>query len=166
VFGGAVDSDLNQANNAKETDFGLLGRLRLGDGGLLVEGELGKTSYSVGGVDDVRVDRRLGGSLVYEIGARNMLAPYVLGGLGVQQSDVGGNYSTTQDYGEIGVGLRLAVSRNIHVTFDVRAGERSTVSNDSTMPTQAAARTVAPPTTNDNRSEEYTRARLAAILYF
>jgi hypothetical protein len=166
LFGGAVDSDLNQASGAKETDFGLLGRLRLGDGGLLVEGELGKTSYSVGGVDNVRVDRRLGGSLVYEIGAHNMLAPYVLGGLGVQQADVGGNYSTTQDYGELGVGLRLAVSRNIHLTFDVRAGTRSTVSNDTSMPTQTTARMVAPPTTNDTRSEDYTRARLAAILYF
>jgi hypothetical protein len=167
-FIGGVDSDLNQSTNTKETDFGLLARLRLGDGGLLVEGELGKTSYNVNNVDNVRVDRRMGGSLIYEFGAHNAFAPYVLGGLGVQQSDVGGDYKTTQDYGEVGVGLRLAVSRNIHITLDVRGGSRSTVSNDTppSTPVTTTAKMVAPPSTSDNRNEDYTRVRLAAILYF
>jgi hypothetical protein len=165
LFGGAVSSDNNDATNTKETDFGLLARFRLTDG-LLVEGELGKTQFNVNGVDNVRVDRRLGGSLVYEIGARNALAPYVLGGLGVNQSDVGGNYNTTQDYVEVGGGLRLALSQNIHLTADIRAGSRSTVSNDQTMPTNVTARSVAPPPTMANTNEDYTRFRLAAILYF
>ena len=78
--------------------------------GLLVEGELGKTSTSVNGVDNVRVDRRLGGSLIYEFGAYNRFAPYVLAGLGVQQANVDGDYNTTQDFGEIGVGLRYALT--------------------------------------------------------
>jgi hypothetical protein len=167
VFGGAVSSDLNTANNTNETDFGLLARFRLTDG-LLVEGELGKTSYEVNNVSDVREDRRLGGSLIYEIGARNALAPYVLAGLGVQQADVGGTYNTTQDYGEIGAGLRLALTPHFHVTLDVRAGSRSTVSNDPTsaMPTGSIERGVTPPTSNSDTSEDYTRARLAAIYYF
>ncbi|HTR53010.1 MAG TPA: outer membrane beta-barrel protein [Kofleriaceae bacterium] len=167
VFGGAVNSDLNMASNTQETDFGLLGRFRLTDG-LLVEGELGKTSYEVNNVSDVRQDRRLGGSLIYEFGARNAFAPYVLAGLGVQQADVGGTYSTTQDYGELGLGLRLALTPHFHLTFDVRAGSRSTVSNDSAtaMPTGSIERSVTPPTSSSGNDESYTRARLAAIYYF
>ena len=167
VFGGAVDSDLNTATNTKESDFGLLGRYRLTTG-LLVEGELGKTSYDVANKSNVRVDRRLGGSLIYEIGAYNRLAPYILGGLGVQQADVAGTYSTTQDYAELGVGLRFAITPNLHLAFDVRAGTRSTVSNDQTamMPSGTVARSVTPPTTDSGQSEDYTRGRLSAILYF
>jgi hypothetical protein len=167
AFGGAVSSDVNTANNTNETDFGLLARFRLTDG-LLVEGELGKTSYEVNNVSDVRQDRRLGGSLIYEIGARNSVAPYVLAGLGVNQADVGGTYNTTQDYGEIGAGLRVALTPHLHLTFDVRAGSRSSVSNDSptAMPTGAIEKGVTPPTSDSGNSEGYTRARLAAVYYF
>jgi hypothetical protein len=176
LFAGGVATDYNTQTNTSETDIGVLGRFRLTDG-LLVEGELGKVSTSVTDpqtgqtVDNVRVDRRLGGALVYEIGARNAFAPYVLGGLGVQQASVNGDYSTTQDYAEIGVGLRLALSRNFHLTFDVRAGQRTSVSSSqpmATLPPNTTASMVAPPPssgTADN-SEDYTRARLAAILYF
>ena len=160
----------NVENRSDSGDIGLLGRFRLTEG-LLVEGELGKTTYTAG----AREDRRLGASLVYEIGAYNRWAPYVVGGLGVQQAQVGttsGDYSTTQDFGEIGVGLRWAVTPQIAIMADVRAGSRNTVSNDSptlnsgTAPT-ATARTIAPPTTTDaSTSESYTRARIAAVLYF
>ncbi len=152
-------------DKADSQDLGLLGRLRLTTG-LLVEGELAKTSYD----NDARVDRRLGGSLIYEFGAYNTLAPYVLGGLGVQQADVDGMYKTTQDYAEIGIGLRWAIATHLHLTFDIRAGSRNTVSSNqpdsSTIGT--VARTVAPPSGNpgDNNNENYTRARLAAILFF
>jgi hypothetical protein len=166
LFAGGVSTDYNTQTNTSEQDIGVLGRYRLTTG-LLIEGELGKTSTSVNGVDNVRVDRRLGGSLVYEFGAYNRLAPYVLAGLGVQQANVGGNYNTTQDYGEIGVGLRYALSRNFHVTFDIRAGSRSSVSGDNTDPVTGVARTVTPPSSSGtDTSEDYTRARLAAILYF
>ena len=177
LFAGGVATDYNQQTNTSETDIGVLGRFRLTDG-LLVEGELGKVSTSVkdpqtgATIDNVRVDRRLGGALVYEFNARNSFAPYVLGGLGVQQASVNGDYNTTQDYAEIGIGLRLALSRNFHLTFDVRAGQRTSVSSPSpmaaTLPPNTTASMVAPPPssgTSDN-SEDYTRARLAAILYF
>jgi len=167
LFAGGVNTDYNTQTDTKESDYGLLARFRLTDG-LLVEGELGKTTYDVGGVSNVRVDRRLGASLIYEIGARNRLAPYLLAGFGVQQADLGGgNYNTTQDFGELGVGLRFAVTEHFHLTLDVRAGTRSTVSSDQmTAPANGAAQAVAPPTSASNQNEDYTRGRLAAILYF
>lgn len=167
LFGGAVSTTDAQGNSVNDSsDVGLLGRLRLGNGGLMVEGELGKTTYDVGNTSNVRVDRRLGGSLLYEIGAYNSLAPYVLAGIGVQQADVGGSYSTTQDFAEIGVGLRWAITPHFHLTADIRAGSRSSVANDQTMPAGTAVRSVTPPPTGSGQTEDYTRGRLAAILFF
>jgi len=144
------------------SDVGAMLRLRLTPG-LLVEGEIGKTTFE----NDVRVDRRIGASLIYEFGAYNTLAPYVLAGGGVQQADVDGSFSTTQDFGEIGVGLRLALSRNFHLTFDVRGGRSKTIDSDQPALVTGAARSVAPPSGNfGDDTEDYTRARLAAVLYF
>ncbi|MBA3460258.1 MAG: hypothetical protein H0T46_09885 [Deltaproteobacteria bacterium] len=146
------------------SDIGLLGRVRLGNGGLLVEGELGKTSYT----NDLRVDRRLGGALVYEIGARNRFAPYILAGLGVQQADVAGEFTTTQNFAELGIGIRYAVTPHFHITADVRAGSRDTMSADEMpAPDGTVKRTIAPPSpTADDDNENYTRGRLSAVLYF
>ncbi len=163
VFGGMTSTDYNTQNNISETDLGVLGRFRLTQG-LIVEGELGKTSTSVNGQDNIRVDRRLGGSLLYEFGARNRFAPYVLAGLGVEQASTDGSYNTTQDYAEIGAGLRFAVTPHFHITFDLRAGSRNTVSSDDSGTT--ARSVVAPPASNSGQDEDYTRGRLAAILYF
>lgn len=157
LFAGGVSVE----NVSESSDVGVLGRFRLTPG-LLIEGELGKTSYE----SNLRVDRRLGATLVYEIGAYNRLAPYVLAGLGAQQADVGGEFTTTQNFGEIGVGLRLALSNNLHLMFDVRGGSRNSVSSNEPAITGTAARTVSPPSVDSNESEEYTRARLAAALYF
>ena len=155
LFAGGVSVE----NVSESSDVGVLGRFRL-TSGLLIEGELGKTSYE----SNLRVDRRFGASLVYEIGARNRLAPYVLAGLGAQQAEVGGEFTTTQNFGELGVGLRLALTSNIHLLFDVRAGSRASVASDE--PSVTVARTVSPPSVDSSESEEYTRARLAAALYF
>ncbi len=162
LFAGGVSVQ----DQSDSSDLGVLGRFRLTPG-LLIEGELGKTSYD----NDLRVDRRLGAALVYELGAYNNLAPYVLAGIGVQQADVGGQYKTTQDLGEIGIGLRYAISPRVHLAFDVRAGSRGAISTNDTAPrtgvaTTGTARgvvTANPPTTE---TEEYTRARLSAIVYF
>lgn len=152
LFAGGVSvQDVDESS-----DVGVLGRFRLTPG-LLIEGELGKTSYE----DNLRVDRRLGASLVYEIGAYNRLAPYVLGGIGVQQADVGGGeFTTTQNFAELGIGLRLAVTPSFHLLLDVRAGSRAAADE---MDVTTSARTIAPPA---DESEEYTRARFAAALYF
>ncbi len=145
------------------SDLGVLGRIRLGNGGFLIEGELGKTEYT----NDLRVDRRLGASLVYELGAYNRLAPYVLAGLGVQQADVAGEFVTNQNFAEIGIGLRYALTPKFHLTVDVRAGSRNSMSSDDPQPLDGTiARTVAPPSSDSDESEEYTRARLSALLYF
>jgi hypothetical protein len=176
LFAGGVNTDYNTSTNTSETDVGVLARYRLTEG-LLIEGELGKVSTSVtdpntgATVDNARVDRRLGGSLIYEIGARNAFAPYVLGGMGVEQASVNGNYNTTQDYVEIGAGLRFALSRNFHLTLDIRAGQRTSVSSPDmaqTLPPNTTASMVAPPPSSGTNSnaEDYTRARLSAILYF
>ena len=163
VAGGMTSTEFNNANDVSETDLDVLARLRLTHG-LLVEGELGRNSIAVNGQDNVRVDRRLGGSLIYEFGARNRLAPYVLGGLGVEQASTDGSYNTTMDFAEIGAGLRFALTPHFHIAFDLRAGSRSTVSQDSSGTT--ARTTVAPPSSDSGQSEDYTRGRLAAILYF
>jgi hypothetical protein len=168
LFAGGVNVDSAYGSQPDSSDFGLLARYRLTPG-LIVEGELGKTSYDVADSRNLRVDRRLSGSLLYEIGARNRLAPYLLVGVGAQQADVAGDYSTTQNFAEIGAGLRLAVTPRLHVAFDLRAGSRHTIANDepaTVYGSGTAARTIAPPTSDSGESEEYTRARLSAILYF
>lgn len=154
LFAGGVSVE----DQDESSDVGVLARFRIG-GGLLIEGEIGKTSYE----DDLRVDRRLGGSLVYEFGAYNKLAPYVLAGIGVQQAEVGDNeFHTRQDFGELGIGLRWAISPHLHLLGDVRAGTRQ-MSDDDDYGARVA-RTVNPPPSDEG--EEYTRARLSAVLYF
>jgi hypothetical protein len=171
LFAGGSQVEAQDGGSMHESDdVGVLARFRLTPG-LILEGELGKTSYDEANYDNVRVDRRLGGSLLYEIGAYNRWAPYVLAGIGVQQADVAGTYETTQDFAELGVGIRFALSRQVHIAFDVRAGSRSTVSSDMTAPppppsAETMARVISPPAESSDEPEEYTRARLSAILYF
>jgi hypothetical protein len=155
VFAGGIDVKGQQSSS----DMGLLGRFRLTEG-LLVEGELGKTELANG----VRVDRRMAASLVYEIGAQSSLAPFIVGGVGVNQADVGGGtWSTTQNFAEIGGGLRLSLSRSLALMVDFRAGSRQ-ASDTSTAPLAGTARTVAPAATGTD--DTYTRGRLSAVLQF
>ena len=123
VFAGGVSVKDRQDSS----DLGLLGRFRLTPG-LLIEGEIGKTSFE--NDRSSREDRRIGGSLIWEIGAPNVVAPYLLAGGGVQQARVNDDFTTTQEFGEIGVGLRVALSRNLHLTADIRAGRRKSVDSD------------------------------------
>ena len=159
LFAGGVSvEDRNESS-----DVGALARFRLTPG-LIIEGEIGKQTYE----ESQRTDRRLGASLIYEIGAYNKLAPYVLAGLGVQQADVDGEYTTRQNFGELGIGLRWAVTPNFHLAFDIRAGSRQTVDDDrpDAIDGSVSARSVSPPSADSDESEEYSRARLSAILYF
>lgn len=174
LFAGGLVTTNTSANGSVDTqgsDFGLLGRLRLTTG-LLLEGDLGKThsltSTSVNGVDVTRVDRRFGGSLVYEFGAYNRWSPYILAGLGAEQTDLGSSYSATRAYGEIGGGIRFAVTEHFHLTADLRVGARDTTSASDTPVPATLARTIYPtePTTYYNGQENYVRSRLSAILWF
>jgi hypothetical protein len=182
VFGGGTA--IHDQHEAKE--FGALIRLRLSPS-LLLEGELAKDTLDgdtaaphctqlgpcpLVAVNGQRVDRRIGGSLIWELGARNMLAPYLLVGGGVQQAKVSNgdffnsDFSTTQDFGEVGVGLRLALSRTVHIAADIRAGRRKTI-DSSDQGGSVTFRTIDPPSGGSNNdTEDYTRARVAAILNF
>lgn len=170
--GGLVTTnDPSGSSDIQGRDFGLLARLRLTTG-LVLEGELGKTtaftSVSVNGVDYNRVDRRLGASLLYEFGAHNRWAPYIVGGFGAQETNVGG-LTSQGGYGEFGGGIRFAVTNRFHLTAELRGGARDVQSSPDDVPVPAvAARTIYPsPTpTSDPQTETYVRSRLAAILWF
>lgn len=160
--GGASVEGTDGASTKDSSDIGLLGRFRLTPG-LLVEAEIGKTSYE----NDLRVDRRIGGSLVYEIGAYNKFAPYLLAGMGVQQAEVGdGQFQTRQNFGELGIGIRYAVTPHFHLLFDVRAGTRATAESDVMPQTDVATRSVTPPSASSGDNENYTRGRFAAVYNF
>lgn len=185
TFGFGVFAGGTSVNGMKDaSEIGLLARLRLMPG-LLIEGELAKDSVSgnvhgcqpdipctaIAVIGD-RVDRRLGASLIWELGPRNSFAPYLLAGGGVQQAKVtsgdffGSDFTTTQDYGEIGVGLRWALSRSLHLTADIRAGRRKTIDSNQNV-TPVARGTIIPPSGGPgNDTEDYTRARLAAVINF
>ena len=157
-------TDVNDQRDS--TDLGLLARFRLTPG-LLIEAQVAKTRFE----NNERVDRRIGGSLIWEIGPHNALAPYLVAGGGVEQANVDTSFNTTMEFGEVGVGLRLALSRNLHITADVRAGARKpdSVLVDSNQPNDvsATARSVAPPAIlTPSGTEDYTRAQVAAILMF
>jgi hypothetical protein len=142
-------------------DVGLFANLRI-TRGLLIQGELGKTSIQ----NDARVDRRYEGALVWEIGAENSWAPYLLGGLGVETADTS-DISATQNFGEVGAGIRWAITRNLHLTADIRAGSRQTMDGSSTRTTPTVLdASVAPPPPNSGQNEDFTRFRLGAMLYF
>lgn len=170
LFAGGSQVEAQDGGSMHESDdVGLLARFRLTPG-LIIEGEVGKTSFDEGAYENVRVDRRLGASLLYEIGAYNRWAPYVLAGTGVQQAEVaGGAYETTQNFVEVGLGIRWALSRQVHIAFDLRAGTRATLDETTRADagsTGVMARTITPPSEASEDSEEYTRGRLSAILYF
>ncbi|HTJ46483.1 MAG TPA: outer membrane beta-barrel protein [Kofleriaceae bacterium] len=162
TFGvGLFAGGTSTATTPDGSDVGLFANLRISRG-LLVQGEMGKTSIDNG----ARVDRRFEGALVWEIGAENNWAPYILGGLGVETADTS-DVSATQNFGELGAGIRWAVSRGFHLTADIRAGSRETMTdngNTRTAPGTLAA--VAPPPADSGQSEDFTRFRLGAMIYF
>jgi len=154
VAAGGVDVEGHDAGD----DLALLGRLRLTPRWQL-EGEIGKSELE----DGSRVDRRLGAGLNFEFSPYNRFTPYLVGSMGVTQVEVAsGDYESSQSFGEVGIGLRLAVTPRIHLAGDIRAGSRAAI-EDEPRPLDAAARSIAPP---EDESEEYTRARLSAVLFF
>ena len=145
-------------------DAGLLLRLRLTPG-FHIEGELASTEL----VDGGRIDRRFGASLIYEFGAQNNWAPYVLGGFGLNQVEMSDDsWQTNQSYGELGVGLRWALTQRFHLTADIRAGASDTTGYKDEIQVGGAASRVVPPPGHppSDEPEEFTKLRLAAMFYF
>jgi hypothetical protein len=161
LFAGGTTTSTTSSTTTDGSDVGLFANLRISRG-LLVQGSIGKTSIDNG----ARVDRRYEGALVWEIGAENNWAPYLLGGLGVETADTTDTTSATQNFGELGAGIRWAVSRGFHLTADIRAGSRQTMDGgEQTAPARTLS-TVAPPAAGSGQSEDFTRFQLGAMIYF
>ena len=157
---GVAAGQLETKGGVAGSDLALLAHLRLTrSGSLELEGEVAKTALQ----DSTRIDRRIGGALIWNLTPRNRLVPYLLGGMGVTQVDMADDWTTDQKYGELGVGLTYKVSPRLQIGADFRAGSRTDIEHRGRMPTDGLAREIAPPA---NEPEQYTRGRLSAMLYF
>ncbi len=154
VFAGGVATE----NDAQGDDVGLLARVRLSPH-FLLEGELGRSRMGEG----TRVDRRIAGAAIFETHPRSILTPYVLGGIGAQEAEVGGTWATQQRFAEVGGGLRWQLSPAVQVLGDLRLGQRSENDALQARPTDVAARSIAP---QADGPESYSRVRLAVALSF
>lgn len=153
IFAGSVSAEDGPSGD----DLGLFARLRLSRS-LHLEGEIAKTEIS----DGARVDRRVGGALLWDLAPHSRWSPFLLGGMGVAQVEMDeGVYQAEQGYAEVGVGLGYRLSDRFQIAADLRAGARSRT--EEAAPSGTALRTIAPP---EDEEEGYTRGRLSAILYF
>jgi hypothetical protein len=154
VFAGSVDVEGNEYG----TDLGLVGRLRLSDH-FRLEGELSKTDIE----DGARIDRRVGGALLYDFNPYGSFAPYILAGVGVGRAELDGMYGANQGYGEVGLGLEWRLTRQFALIGDIRAGSRQNRADEDAV--EPLISTTPPPATMDE-DENYTRGRIGALLYF
>ena len=151
MFAGSISVD----DRVSGEDLGLFGRLRLTDK-VLLEAEMAKAQMA-----DARSDRRMGGALLYDLRPRSRWSAHVLAGAGITQVDVqDGMWQSKQEYGELGAGLSLRLSKRLHLSADLRAGARTRVED---APTDQALKRIAPSADDE---EQYTRGRLSAVLYF
>jgi hypothetical protein len=154
IFGGSVDVENNDAG----TDLGLIGRVRLTHR-FVLEAEVSKTELA----DGARVDRRVGGALLFDFSPYNALSPYVLGGGGFGQTDVNdGTFTAEQAYAELGVGLHWTLGRHIALFGDLRAGVRESNASED----EIAFLRNGPDDPNVDDNERFTRARVGALLTF
>lgn len=139
-------------------ELGLFARLRLSTA-LQLELEASKLEHD----DDTRLDKRLGAGLVVDLAPRSTLSPYVVGALGVGrvQADT---YDADIGYGEIGAGLTWRLSDRVHLAGDFRWG-RVSYEEVEAQPVAASAGAPLPPVASPD-DQDYTRGRIAAILYF
>jgi len=151
AFAGSVHIDDQEVGS----DLGLVGRYRLSRSWSL-EGEVAKTK-STGGS---RVDRRVGGAVVWNLPVGRRLKPSLLLGAGYGQSEFGqGEFHAEQGYGEVGFGLTYKLTRSLHLMADVRAGTRSTTDDDIMYVAKGGV-------VEFDQDEDYSRARLGGMFYF
>lgn len=154
VFGGSVDTENNEAGS----DIGLVGRIRL-TRHFMLEAEVAKSEFD----DGSRIDRRLGGSVLFGFLPYSDLSPYVLAGGGFGQTDVDdGTFTADQAYGEVGIGLEWALGRHLSLFGDLRAGARASNADDEDV--LLVRDSPGSPSVEDE--ERFTRARVGALLYF
>lgn len=153
IFAGSVSAEDGPSGD----DLGLLARLRVSRS-LHLEGEISKTEHS----DGARIDRRVGGAVLWDLAPHSRWSPFLLGGMGVAQVEMDeGSYQADQGYAEVGLGLGYQLSDRFQIAADLRAGARTRT--EEAAPDGAVLRTIAPP---QDEEEGYTRARLSGILYF
>jgi hypothetical protein len=153
LFAGPVSVEGNDAGG----DLGLFARLRLSHH-LRLEAEVSRTEYE----EAARVDRRLGAALLYDFIPHGRLSPYLLGGLGIGKTEMGGGaLEADTGYGELGVGLEWRLTRRFSLIGDLRAGaQQNRVDGDEIHPLILAS------TASIQEEERITRGRLGAILFF
>lgn len=153
---GAFFGSSSVSHNDAGDDFGLVGRLRLTTH-LRLEGELSKTELDGG----ARVDRRLGAALLWDFAPYGRLSPFVLAGAGVGRTDTdGAGDPTDQGYGEIGVGLEWHLSDRLSIIGDLRAGQIANQRDDRAVALSTS------PTASVDQKEDFTRARIGALVFF
>ncbi len=151
VFAGSVHIDDQEAGS----DLGLVGRYRLSPN-WSIEGELAKTKSTNGS----RVDRRVGGALVWTLPVGRKLRPSLLVGAGYGQSELGdGEFHAEQGYGEVGFGLTYQLTESLHLMADVRSGSRSSADDDVMYVAKGGV-------VEFDEDEDYSRARLGGMFYF
>jgi hypothetical protein len=154
VFAGGVALENQEAG----TDYGVAGRVRL-LGGLYLDGEIAKSQVES---DATRVDRRAALGLTWDISPYRRLSPTLIGAVGAIDTQVGSEYQTTQAFSEVGLGLRYGLTERVHLFGDIRAGSRAQA-DDGASPRGGATARVAPA---PDETEEYTSARIGAMLFF
>ncbi len=151
AFAGSVHIDDQEAGS----DLGLVGRYRLSRSWSL-EGEVAKTK-STGGA---RVDRRVGGAVIWNLPLGRKLKPSLLLGAGYGQSELGhGEFHAEQGYGEVGFGLSYRLTKRFRIMADVRTGTRSSGDEDVMYVAKGGV-------VEFDQDEDYSRARLGGIFYF
>ena len=154
-LGGVAVEGVNEGQ-----DVGLIGQIRLGRS-LLVEGEIAKNTLA----DGDRVDRRLVAALTYELRPARRLSPYITGGLGVTQVDIGnGEFADNQSIAELGGGLRWRMTDRITLFGDLRLGGRQSIDNGDEIAPQPSDSPMAK--LMPEHDEKYSRLRLGGMLTF
>lgn len=155
-FGIGITAGRFEAEQGRDADeFGVFARLRLTDA-LELELESSKTEHDAGD----RIDKKFGGALYLDLAPRSDWAPYMVGGLGVQESEGNnGSWTSERSYGEVGGGLRWRLNRSFTVAGDLRVGRSTVIEDDQDY----VALSVLPEIQDD---ENYTRLTLKGILYF
>jgi hypothetical protein len=152
AFAGSMSPDGVESGS----DLGILGQYRFSRS-FALELEVAKSKLADGG----RVDRRMGAAVLYNLSPRRTLAPFILAGAGYGQTEIAdGEFHAEQAYGEVGAGLRLRLSKSIHVVADLRAGRRDSKEDYVYMTSDPSS------SPSLKRDEDYTRLRVGGLLTF
>jgi opacity protein-like surface antigen len=139
------------------SDLGVVGRFRLTPH-LQIEGEIAKSELFEG----QRIDRSMGGALLYDFAPWSRLSLYLLGGLGAGSTEVAGDISADHVYGELGIGLDWRLTERLSLIADLRAGQRAIERDGGDRLLLRAGPTLAPV----EEEQDYTRGRVGLLLFF